>query len=114
MALRKNPLKLNKLQLRTLALAQVLAAQPDLAQRDETSGDVTITSLPHAHGDHVHVGPFTVSARDASGLSNEAVWVALERKGLAHQRGSVGVTLTTAGVDYDTGLGERFIETSDH
>ena len=51
MAPRKNPLKLNKLQLRTLALAQVLAR--DSGRLDEASGEVTLSSLPHPHGDHV-------------------------------------------------------------
>ena len=111
---KKNPLKLNKLQLRTLALAQVLARDPDSSERDAASGDVHLTRVPHAHGDHVHVGAFVVSARDASGFSNPAVWVALHRKGLARMEGAGGLALTAAGVDYDTGLGERFAEPSDH
>jgi len=80
---KRNPLKLNKLQLRTLALAQVLAAEPTLAQRDEDSGDVTLLRIPPPHGNHMHVGAHVVSLRDASGLNNPAVWLALERKGLA-------------------------------
>ncbi len=114
MAPKKNPLKLNKLQLRTLALAQVLAADPALARPDPESGDVTLLQFPHAHGDHVHVGNFTVSARDASGLGNPAVWVALARKGLARNGGSGVATLTAAGLSYDSGLGDRFLAPSDH
>ncbi len=110
---KKNPLKLNKLQLRTLALCQVLARQEGLAQTDAESGDVTITQLPHAHGDHVHIGPFVVSARDISGFSNEAVWVALKRKGLAKDA-LMGITLSGEGVAYDTGLNDKFLEASDH
>jgi hypothetical protein len=111
---KKNPLKLNKLQLRTLALAQILADDPDVARKDEASGEVTLLSLPHAHGDHVHVGQFTVSARDTSGFANPAVWTALARKGLARADDSMTVTLTAEGIAYDTGLGERFLAPSDH
>lgn len=113
MAPRKNPLKLNKLQLRTLALAQVLAADPMGARRDEATGEATLLALPHAHGDHVHVGAFTVPARDASGLRNPAVWAALERKGLVRSDDGATITLTAAGLAYDTGFGERF-QASDH
>ena len=109
---RKNPLKLNKLQLRTLALAQVLANDPNSSDVDEETGEVTLRDLPHAHGNHVHVGAFTVSAKDASGFSNPAVWVALERKGLARAAGLACVVLTKAGRDYDTGFGERFLAPS--
>ncbi|MBL6958618.1 MAG: hypothetical protein ISR52_06535 [Rhodospirillales bacterium] len=111
---KKNPLKLNKLQLRTLVLAQVIAEDPGLVRRDEATGEVTLLSLPHAHGNHVHVGGFTVSAREASGFSNPAVWTALERKGLARADDSLTVTLTAAGLAYDTGLGHHFLEPSDH
>ena len=112
-----NPLRLNKLQLRTLALAQVLANDPDSGLRDEASGEVTLTSLPRPHGDHVHIGGFVVSARDASGFANPAVWTALARKGLTRPsdpNGPMGVTLTVDGLNYDTGLSERFAAPSDH
>lgn len=105
---RRNPLKLNKLQLRTLALAQVLAREPAIAERHESTGDVTLHRLPEPHGDHVHVGAFVVSGREASGLRNRAVWVALERKGLARAGVGLAVTLTASGLAYDTGFGERF------
>ena len=81
---------------------------------DEASGDTTLLQLPHAHGDHLHIGRFVVSAREASGLSNPAVWTALNRKGLARAEGPVAVTLTAAGLAYDTGLGDRFLAPSDH
>jgi len=112
MASRKNPLKLNKLQLRTLVLAQMLAN--DQKATDGTDGEVTLMQMPHAHGDHVHIGQFTVSARDASGFSNPAVWAALARKGLVREAGQPGVTLTAEGLAYDTGLNERFAMPSDH
>lgn len=108
---RTNPLKLNKLQLRTLALLQVLAN--DSGVPDPESGDVRVTQLPQLHGDHVHVGPFTVSSRDASGFANPAVWVALDRKGLARHDG-LETVLTAAGVAYDTGLADRLTVPSDH
>ena len=114
MPVKKNPLKLNKLQLRTLALAQVLAEMPDVTSIDEATGDVTIHQLPHAHGDHMHIGSFVVSARDASGLSNPAVWNALKRKGLSSSAGGTGITLTPDGLTYDTGLSDRFLSPSSH
>lgn len=111
---KKNPLKLNKLQLRTLALTQVLANEPTVSEKDDATGDVKILQMPHIHGDHVHIGGFTVSARDASGFSNPAVWVALRRKELIKDGDLGGVTLSAAGVAYDTGLNDNFIEDSDH
>lgn len=111
---KKNPLKLNKLQLRTLTLAQLLAQDPNLARRDEATGAVTLLQMPHAHGDHLHIGQFTVSTREASGLSNPAVWAALARKGLARIDGPIAVTLTAEGLSYDTGFGDRFLAPSDH
>lgn len=114
MAPRKNPLKLNKLQLRTLVLAQIIAADEGLSRHDAASGETTLLSLPRPHGDHVHVGAFVVSARDASGFANPAVWTALERKGLARRDEPLTVTLTAAGLAYDTGLGDIFVAPSDH
>jgi len=111
---RKNPLKLNGLQLRTLVLAQVIAADPDLSRHDEASGETTLLHMPHPHGDHVHVGRFVVSARDASGFDNPAVWRVLERKGLARRDDPLTMTLTPAGLAYDTGLGDNFLSESDH
>ncbi len=111
---KRNPLKLNKLQLRTLALAQVLAQDGHLGRPDEASGDVALPPIPRLHGDHLHIGGFTVSARDASGLGNPAVWSALVRKGLARTDDSLAVIITALGMAYDTGLGDRFLSASDH
>ncbi len=113
MPLKINPLRLNKLQLRTLALAQVLANDPDSGVRDEANGEVTLMSLPRPHGDHVHIGAFVIAARDASGFANPAVWTALARKGLT-RTGLLGVILTVDGLNYETGLGDRFAAPSDH
>ncbi len=111
---RKNPLKLNKLQLRTLVLAQIVARDPALARHDATSGEATLLHLPHAHGDHVHVSGFVVSAKDASGFDNPAVWTALTRKGLVRRDDPLTVTLTAEGLAYETGLGDAFLAPSDH
>lgn len=109
---RPNPLKLNKLQLKTLVLAQVLIREGGQGDEDPETGDVTLMTVPHAHGDHVHVGPYTVSTRDISGFTNPSVWVALMRKGLA--RGGPPITLTKEGVAYNTGLDSKFAQVSDH
>ncbi len=112
---KKNPLKLNKLQLRTLALAQILARDPAMAQQIETTGEAALLQVPHAHGNHLHVGDFTVSTRDASGLTNPAVWSALARKKLIHTANPMAIaTLTPEGLAYDTGLGHHFMTPSDH
>ena len=114
MAAKKNPLKLNKLQLKTLALAQVLARDPKTGHKDEVTGDIMLMSLPHGHGNHVHVGEVTVSSKDASGFSNSAVWAILERKGLVRVFGPMGISLTIAALDYNTGLAGKFMAPSDH
>jgi hypothetical protein len=114
MTAKKNPLKLNKLQLRTLLLFQELARHPDTSTRDESTGEVMLSTLPHAHGDHVHIGSFVVSAGDASGFSNQAVWRALERKGLARSNFPMAITLTREGLAYETGLSEKLAHQSDH
>ena len=111
---KKNPLKLNKLQLRTLALAQALAGDPAGSARDDDAGTVTIFNLAHPHGDHVHIGPFVVSSRDASGMTNPAVWRVLARKGLVLRADGLSQTLTADGLAYDTGLSERFANSSGH
>ena len=111
---KQNPLRLNKLQLRTLFLAQVLTRDPNTGKLDEATGDVELLRIPQTHGDHVHVGQFVVSAQEASGFSNPTVWTALKRKGLARSDNPLTITLTAAGVAYDTGSGDRFLKKSDH
>lgn len=108
-----NPLKLNPLQLRTLTLLQTLATLPDAAER-EPSGEVAITRFPQAHGDHFHLAGAVVAAKDASGLYNEAVWHALERKGLAHAAWPHRIVLTVTGQQYDTGLADEIFHTAHH
>lgn len=104
MPAKANPSKLNPLQLRTLAILQELARDPQHALPPDAEGAVAITNLPHPHGDHFHVGNFMVSSRDASGLFNEAVWKALERKGLARAAFPQVISLTPQGLAYDTGI----------
>ena len=110
---KKNPLKLNALQLRTLVIAQVLAREEDVALRDDATGNVTLRFLPQAHGDHFHIGKFTVPARAATGLFNDAVWKVLSRKGLISTGGPGAVTITADGLAYDTGLGDAFDDAED-
>lgn len=111
---RSNPLRLNKLQLRTLALMQELARHPETATMDADTGEAVINQVPRPHGDHVHIGSLTVSSRDASGLSNQSVWTALERKGMIRGHFPMMIIVTAAGLEYDTGLVEPVARPSDH
>src|SRR4051794_23373780 len=101
---RPNPLKLNPLQLRTLAVLQVLAKLPGAGVRGPGSEEITVERFPQVHGDHLHVGDGVVSGRDVTGLYIDKVWHALERKGLARADWPHRITLTSAGLVYDTGL----------
>src|ERR1700744_6746527 len=98
-----NPLKLNPLQLRTLTVLQALATLPDAAVRGPGTREVTIERFPQAHGDHFHLGNAVVAGKDATGLYNEKVWHALERKGVARAEWPHRITLTREGITYDTG-----------
>lgn len=111
---KKNPLGLNPLQLRTLTLLQHLSRFPETSTRNESTGEIMITNFPHAHGNHFHCGDAVVLARDATGLRNEAVWKALERKGLAHGFWPYGIALTADGQSYDTGLASTILHRADH
>ena len=110
---KKNPLNLNALQLKTLTLMQHLASSPGHS-RPTDDGGTEIGGFPHPHGDHFHLGNATVMTRDATGLANQAAWVALERKGLI--RGSFPDTavVTPAGLEYDTGLAGVILHRADH
>lgn len=111
---KQNPLNLNPLQLKTLTLLQALAKLPDHSEAAPEPGAVKVFNLPHPHGDHFHLGPYVVLARDASGLGNQAAWVALERKGLIKGAFPEECTLTAEGIAYDTGLGAQILHGSDH
>ncbi|HLI20197.1 MAG TPA: hypothetical protein VKV32_03705 [Stellaceae bacterium] len=109
---KRNPLGLNPLQLKTLTLLQALARLPEHAQRE---GDaIRVANMPPPHGDHFHLGDAVVATRDASGLFNEAAWIALERKGLIKSDFPDAALLTPAGQEYDTGLLDRIVHQSDH
>jgi hypothetical protein len=111
---RPNPKKLNALQLRTLAILQAIARQPAFADPPHQDGTVSIHTLPHRHGDHLHVGAAVVSRRDATGLDNPHVMTALARKGLM-RRGPGGLpSLTLEGRDYQTGIAATVLHTADH
>jgi hypothetical protein len=111
---KKNPLNLNPLQLKTLTLLQALAQLPGHTEPGGEPGTIRVVNLPHPHGDHFHLGDAAVAARDATGLANQAVWVALERKGLIRSRFPYEALLTEAGLGYDTGLGDNLLHRANH
>ena len=111
---KRNPLNLNPLQLRTLTLLQALAELPFHSQDAEGGAGRTITDIPHPHGDHMHLGPYAVHGADMSGLYNEAVWIALDRKGLIKATYPTSCTVTPDGLAYDTGLQDVILHGSDH
>ena len=53
-------------------------------------------------------------AKDATGLRNEAVWRALERKGLARGEFPIAIHLTPSGLLYDTGLKDQILHRHSH
>jgi hypothetical protein len=111
---KKNPLSLNPLQLKTLTLLQAMARLEDFSKPGEAEGERTITSLPHAHGDHFHLGDAVVAASDATGLNNRAVWTILERKGLVKTNFPQSATITAAGLAYETDLGDSILHRHEH
>ena len=114
MVTKKNPLKLNPLQLKTLTIFQQLARFPETGTPDEATGEVFISNLPSPHGNHFHCGDAVVMSRDATGLRNEGVWKALERKGLVRAMFPLAVSLTPAGRHYDTGQAGAILHRADH
>lgn len=111
---RANPAKLNPLQLRTLALLQEMARHPELATPVPESGGMFLSQIPHPHGDHFHIGHKVVAARDATGLQNQSVWVALERKGLIQSNFPYALMLTKEGLAYDVGPAAGILHGGDH
>jgi hypothetical protein len=109
-----NPLRLNSLQLKTLAILQELARHPETSSEDKAGSERLITLLPQPHGDHIHVGRRVALTRDASGLWNQAVWLALERRGLARGNFPVAIALTQTGLAYDTRQAAHVLHGSDH
>ena len=82
----------------------MLTRDPKIGNLDEATGDVELSRIPQTHGDHRHVSQFVVSAQEASGFSNAAVWTTLKCEGLAHRDNPLTMTLTAARVAYDTGV----------
>jgi hypothetical protein len=109
-----NPLGLNKLQLKTLTILQELARAGRGTGAPDADGSMRLTELPAPHGDHFHVGQAVVRAADATGLSNEGVWRALERKGLARSEYPLAVVVTAAGLAYETGLRHAVLHGGGH
>jgi len=101
---KRNPLNLNPLQLKTLTLLQALAGIEGHVMRKEEDGSVLVAGIPRPHGDHFHMGDAVVSSQNATGLTNQAVWVALERKGLIKSFFPQGALLTPLALAYNTGL----------
>ncbi len=110
---KKNPLNLNPLQLKTLTLLQALARLPGGHPPDE-SGAILVEDLPQPHGDHFHVGEAVAFTKDASGLGNVAVWVALERKGLIKSMFTLAALVTAEGLAYDTGMADQILHGAHH
>lgn len=106
--------KLNPLQSKTLVILQILANDPESSAELDESNDRKITRMPHAHGNHMHVGEFVVSSKDASGLTNKSVWVALARKGMVRENWEEEIILTAEGLAFSTGLEKHFVSPSDH
>ena len=109
---KRNPLNLNPLQLKTLTLLQALAELPEFSQSGEEASSVVVRA-PDPHGDHFHLGEAVVAARDATGLRNRAVWVALERKGLIRSMYPDAAVLTALGLGYETGLRDAILHKGD-
>ena len=109
-----NPLKLNALQLRTLSLLQALVRVPGTASAGPRVGEITVERFPQIHGDHFHLGEGVVASKDATGLFNEKVWHALERKGLARGDWPHRITLTAEALTYDTGHEGEIIRRAAH
>jgi hypothetical protein len=108
------PKRLNPLQLRTLTLLQALPQERAFANPPEPDGTVSIHTLPHAHGDHFHIGPAVLSVRDAIGLDAPNVLNALARKGLLLATRSGLPVLTAEGLAYDTGIAPEILHGDDH
>ena len=112
---KRNPLGLNPLQLKTLTLLQELArTSGQRAGGEPDPGGVAITHIPQPHGDHFHIGEAMVAARDATGLNNPSVWMALARKGLIEPRPPGSVIVTALGQEYDTGLRDAILHRASH
>ena len=111
---RNNPLKLNA----AAAARRLPCYRPSRAfpvpRRAIADGEVAISQFPNPHGDHFHLGDAVVAAKDATGLTNEAVWNALTRKGLARADYPRQIVLTAEGLGYETGVADEILRRSSH
>jgi len=114
MSPKNNPLKLNALQLKTLTILQQLGRFPESSTKNLETGEIMVSNLPDPHGNHFHCGDAFVLAKNATGLKNESVWKALERKGLARSFYPIGIAITPDGMGYDTGLNQVLLLPSNH
>ncbi len=114
MAPKKNPLNLNALQAKTLVLLQALSRLDGYSRPAGEGEGVDILRLPHAHGDHFHLGAHVVGAADCTGLNNPAVWRILERKSLVAASSGAICRLTPAGIAYETGFESAVLKTPHH
>ncbi|WP_366653535.1 hypothetical protein [Fodinicurvata sp. EGI_FJ10296] len=110
---RPNPLRLNPLQCKTLAILQGFAEAGHGYEEPDGDG-YFVGQFPQPHGNHMHVGQALVMMRDATGLTNPAVFTALERKGLIRSAFPMGAVLTPAGREYVTGVRDRVLHQTDH
>ena len=91
-----------------------MARVEGFAEPPDAEGRVALRYLPDPHGDHFHVGHAVVMSRDATGLSNPAVYGALERKGLIEQGPGGAPVLTSAGLAYRTGVERQIFHGGHH
>ena len=85
-----------------------------MPRRAIADGGAAISQFPNPHGDHFHLGDAVVAAKDATGLTNEAVWNALTRKGLARADYPRQIVLTAEGLGYETGVADEILRRSSH
>jgi hypothetical protein len=104
---RFNPEKLNHLQLKTLTILQALVKYSGI------EGSLSIPMLPPRHGNHFHVGGGIVNIKDASGVYNDSVWLALNRKGFVVGNPPLAI-LTDLGLNYETRLMKKIVRAHTH
>ena len=104
-----SPLKLNRLQLRILTIFQQLARFPETSSENIEIGEVMISNLPKPRGSQFYCGNSIVLTKNSTGLTNESVWKALERKGLARSFFPLGIAIKTNRMNYNMGLSKLIL-----
>lgn len=82
---------------------------PETSSENIETGEVMISNLPKPRGSQFNCGDSIVLTKNSTGLTNESVWKALERKGLARSFFPLGIAITTNGMNYDTGLSKLIL-----